>query len=85
MTAIFYDKDLRRIKTVHFGATGYEDYTTAPHDKERKARYIKRHRAAENWKDCTAAGTLSRYILWNKRDLKASIDDYYLRCNLKRL
>ena len=44
MTAIFYDNDKKQIKTVHFGATGYLDYTIAPHDEERRKRYIKRHK-----------------------------------------
>ncbi|MFM7980494.1 MAG: hypothetical protein ACKPKO_14365 [Candidatus Fonsibacter sp.] len=28
------------MKTVHFGATGYPDYTIPPHDEERRKRYI---------------------------------------------
>jgi hypothetical protein len=85
MTAVFYDDDKKRIKTVHFGAQGYDDYTVAPHDREKKARYIQRHRAAENWEDCTTAGALSRYILWNKKDLRAAIDDYCSRFGLRCL
>ena len=27
-TAVFYDDNKKKIKTTHFGATGYEDYTT---------------------------------------------------------
>ena len=34
LTAIFYDKDKNPIKTVHFGASGFLDYTIAPHDEE---------------------------------------------------
>ena len=34
MIAIFYDKDKTPIKTVHFGAAGYADYTVAPHDED---------------------------------------------------
>ena len=41
MTALFYDHDKMPIKTVHFGAVGYVDYTVAPHDKEKKERYVK--------------------------------------------
>ena len=36
MIAIFYESDKKQIKTVHFGATGYLDYTIAPHDEERR-------------------------------------------------
>ena len=35
-------------KTVHFGATGYQDFTTHG-DKERKASYLERHKATEDW------------------------------------
>ena len=47
MLAIFYDSDTKQLKTVHFGATGYLDYTIAPHDEERRKRYIKRHKDEE--------------------------------------
>lgn len=47
------------------------------HDnEERKQRYINRHAKNENWKDPTTAGALSRWILWNKPTLQASIIDY---------
>jgi len=68
-------------KTVHFGAVGYEDYTTS-HDKERKERYLKRHEAREDWKDPTTAGALSRFILWNKPTIAGSIRDYKSHFNL---
>ncbi|MFM7985673.1 MAG: hypothetical protein ACKPKO_40810, partial [Candidatus Fonsibacter sp.] len=35
ITTIFYNKDTQPGKTVHFGATGYPDYTISPHDEER--------------------------------------------------
>ena len=61
-----YEKEIKR---VHFGARGYEDYTTH-HDDERKARYIARHRAREDWNDYMSAGALSRWILWEEKDGK---------------
>jgi len=73
--------DNGRTKTTHFGASGYEDYTTT-NDEERKQRYIARHSKNENWKDGTSAGALSRYVLWNKKTVKASIADYKKRFNL---
>lgn len=63
-----------RIKTVHFGQKGYSDYTIHK-DDERKERYINRHRDKENWNDITHAGFWSRWILWNKKTLAASIAD----------
>lgn len=79
MMAVFF-KDGKKVKTVHFGATGYEDYTTH-HDEERKARYIKRH-SKENFNYMTASG-LARYILWNKPTIEASIKDFKRKFGLK--
>lgn len=68
-------------KTVHFGATGYKDYTMT-HDDEKKRLYLIRHRANENWNDPTSAGCLAKYILWNKPTLRESIADFKRRFNL---
>ncbi len=81
MTATFY-KDGEKIKLVHFGATGYEDYTTHK-DEARKQRYIQRH-SNENWNDYMSAGSLARYILWNRPTLEASIKDNLKKFNLKK-
>jgi hypothetical protein len=81
MMAVFKNKKTGRTKTIHFGATGYEDYTTHK-DDERKNRYIERHKDKENWGDPMTAGTLSRYILWNKTSLSESIADYKRKFNL---
>jgi hypothetical protein len=70
-----------RTKTVHFGAAGMEDYTTSK-DEERKERYLSRHRAREDWAAPETAGALSRWILWNKPTLSASIADYRRRFSL---
>ena len=35
-------------KTVHFGATGYEDFTTSK-DEKRKASYLAGHKTSEDW------------------------------------
>ena len=70
-----------RIKKTHFGAKGMSDYTKHK-DPSRKQRYINRHKKRENWKDPTSAGALSRYILWGKPSLRASISDYKKRFHL---
>ena len=67
---------------VHFGASGYTDFILSGGDEERKQRYLSRHRKNENWEDFMTAGSLSRYILWNKPSLNESIKDYKLRFNL---
>lgn len=68
-------------KRVHFGATGYPDFTTT-NDEKRKDRYLKRHKKNEQWNNPQTAGSLSRYILWNKPTLQASIADYKHRFGL---
>ena len=83
MMAIFYDTSKKKVKTTHFGAIGYEDYTTHG-DLTRKMNYLGRHKSTENWNDYMTAGALSRWILWNKPTIKASIDDYIGKFNLKK-
>ena len=80
MMAIF-SKDGKKIKTTHFGQKGASDYTIHK-DNERKQRYINRHKKRENWNNPMSAGSLSRYILWNKKTIKNSIKDYKKRFNL---
>jgi hypothetical protein len=80
MMAVFR-LDSGRTKTTHFGAAGMSDFTIHK-DEERKKRYILRHKAHENFTDPTTAGALSRWILWNKPSLRASIADFKHRFNL---
>jgi hypothetical protein len=79
--AIFFDKNGEKIKTTHFGASGYSDYTKHK-DDERQERYINRHKKNEHWNKPMTAGALSRWILWNKPTLGASIKDYKQKFNL---
>ena len=82
LMAIFFNEENHKIKTIHFGAKGMSDYTSHK-DKQRKLRYLNRHKKNEYWENPMTAGSLSRYILWNKPTLKASINDYQKRFNLK--
>ena len=83
LMAVFKNTTTGRTKTVHFGEAGASDYTIHK-DAERKERYIKRHggrnkgatSSKEDWNDPTTPGALSRWILWNKPTLAASIRDY---------
>lgn len=70
-----------RKQTVHFGAAGASDYTLH-RDPERKKRYLARHAAREDWTNPRTAGALSRWILWNKPSLAASIADFKHRFRL---
>jgi len=83
MKAVFY-KDNKKIKTTHFGATGYSDYTKHK-DENRKKLYDSRHKKNENWNAFKSAGSLSKNILWNKETISASIKDYKKKFNLKWL
>ena len=63
-------------KTIHFGAKGYEDYTTH-HDIERKNRYIERHQDKEQWNKTgiATAGFYAKNILWNRPTIQQSINN----------
>jgi hypothetical protein len=80
--AVFFDKDGKKIKTTHFGQRGASDFTKHG-DEARRKRYDDRHRARENWEAPMTAGSLSKYILWNRKTLKASIADYGKRFKIK--
>jgi len=72
----------KKVKTTHFGSAGMSDFTKNK-DEERKKRYLDRHRKNENWNDKFSAGALSRWVLWNKPTLRASIADYKRRFKLQ--
>ena len=82
MMAVFYDTAKKKIKTTHFGAVGYNDYTITG-DLQAKMNYIARHKAREDWNDYMTSGSLAYYILWNKPTLTESIKDYMNRFRLK--
>jgi len=71
-------------KTIHFGAEGYDDYTSH-NDPERKAKYIARHKVRENWNKSgiSTAGFWSRWLLWNEPSLQASIKAIERKFNIK--
>jgi hypothetical protein len=69
-TATFYDGK-KKVKTTHFGAKGYSDFTIHKDPKKN-----------EDFEDYMSAGSLSRYILWEKPDLQKSIAFYKKRFNL---
>jgi hypothetical protein len=77
-----FETDKGRTKTTHFGAKGMGDFIKSGGDEKKKAAYIARHKVNENFNDPTTAGALSRWILWNKPTLSASIADYRRRFNI---
>ena len=83
LMAIFYDDSGKKMKTTHFGASGYTDYIKSGGDDERKKRYIARHsNGKEDWNNYMTAGSLSRWILWELPTLQASIKNYKKKFNL---
>ena len=79
LMALFEDDN--RKKTVHFGLRGGSTFIDHK-DEDKKKAYIARHQVNEDWSQPDKAGTLSRYILWNKPTLEDSIRDYTKRFNL---
>jgi len=79
---VFLNLETNKEKTVKFGGAGYNDYiiynqiSTPEEADKKKELYIKRHEKNEDWKDPFSRGALSLYLLWNKRTLKASLNDY---------
>ena len=71
----------RERKKVHFGAKGSSTYIDHQ-DEKKKDAYIARHRVNENFNNPMTAGSLARFILWNKTTLSASINDFKRRFNL---
>lgn len=63
-----------------FGASGASDYTKHK-DKDRRERYITRHKKDLKTNDPMRPGYLSMYILWNKPTVAASLADYKRRLN----
>ena len=73
-------------KTIHFGASGYQDYTSfSPLEREqRKRNYISRHKSREDWtaSGIDTAGFWSKHVLWNKPTISASLAETRRRFNL---
>ena len=82
LMATFYEhKGGPQIKVTHFGQESAPDFTKT-RDEEQRKRYLKRHRKNENWDSYMTAGSLSRYILWDKPTRTESIRSYKKRFNL---
>ena len=70
-------------KTIHFGQKGADDFTTHGEEK-RKASYLARHKPQENWtkNGIDTAGFWSRWLLWNKKSIRDSVEDIRSRFNI---
>ena len=76
MKAVFDDK-----KTIHFGSKGGSTFLEHKDSKIKKA-WESRHKVREDWDNPFSASALSKWILWNKATLEASIKDYKKKFNL---
>jgi hypothetical protein len=82
-TAIFYNRE-KKVKTIHFGyaitdENGNKKYGSTYIDHKNdtlKDAYIARHQVNENFEDFMSAGSLSRYILWEKKSLREAINNF---------
>lgn len=86
--AVFYDKN-KKVKTTHFGYAitdkGIKKYGSTYIDHKNddlKEAYIARHKVNEDFNDYMSAGSLSRYILWEKKSLRDAINYYKRRFRL---
>lgn len=71
---------LDKVKLIHFGAKGYEDYTIHK-NKKRRDQYRARH-AKDNLSDPMSPGALSFFILWgDSTDINRNIIAYRRRFN----
>jgi hypothetical protein len=85
--AIFTDSSSGRTKTTHFGDSSATDYLLSK-EKDRRARYIQRHKKDLKTNDPTRAGYLSLYLLWSygnekSTSLRTNISNYKKQFNFK--
>lgn len=80
----FFNKDKKKVATRQFGQAGASDFTKHG-DTKRRDRYDTRHKERENWDDPLTNGALSKWILWNKKTLSSSLNDYMKKFNYKKL
>ena len=80
----FFNKDKKRIATRQFGQAGASDFTKHG-DKARMTLYDNRHKAREDWDAPLTNGALSKWILWNKKTLSASFNDYMKKFKFKKI
>ena len=82
-TAIFYDNNKVKKKTVHFGLKRGQTFIDHKDDAIKQA-WIARHSVTGDWTKPDTASTLAYYLLWNKTTLSESYNDYLKKFNLKK-
>ena len=78
-----FDARIDGTKTISFGQKGASDYTKHK-DKERKERYIDRHKNNEDHQrsGIKTVGSWSADYSWNKPRLQASVADIHKELNI---
>ena len=66
-------------KVVRFGAQGYRDYTLM----NQKGNKFYEPLENEDWNNVLSAGSLSRWILWNKPSIGDSLQSFIKKFKLK--
>tara|TARA_B110001452_G_scaffold107045_1_gene88696 strand:- start:4529 stop:4834 length:306 start_codon:yes stop_codon:yes gene_type:complete len=84
-TLLFFDKDRKKVKTIHFGQAGADDYTKTG-DKEQRDRYRNRHNnSRENHNVPDTPASASRWILWgDSTSVSANYNSYLKRFGLSK-
>ena len=69
-----YDAIFNGVKTISFGASGYQDFILSKGDEVKRQSYLKRH-GNEDWSrnNIESAAWLSRWILWEKPTIQQAI------------
>ena len=85
--AVFTDTSTGRKKITNFGQSGATDYLISK-DKDRRKRYIQRHKKDLKTRDPTRAGHLSLFLTWsygneNSTSLRTNVSAYKTRFGFK--
>ena len=82
-TAIFFDNNRKKIKTVHFGLKNGSTYIDHKDEGIRDA-WIARHSVTGDFTSPDTASSLAYHLLWNKTSLSVSYNAYLKKFNLKK-
>lgn len=80
------NKKLRAIfnngKIIDFGSYGSQTFVNGTRTETEKQNYIKRHQKREDHNNPYTAGALSRWILWNSKDIDENIKQFKKKFNI---
>ena len=82
-TAIFFNKERKKIKTVHFGLKGGQTFIDHKDDDIKQA-WIARHSVTGDWTKPDNPSSLAYHLLWTKPTISASYYDFLKKFNLKK-